>query len=64
MQPYNDNCLHQRRNKLDFKDEFLGWGVTDKGNRLNFYFHLNKYILNSIRYFKGLVFAAAFLIEE
>lgn len=63
MHPYRDICLHEQRNKLEFKDEFHGWGVTDKGNRLNFYFRLIKYMLNSIRYFKGLVLPAAFLIK-
>lgn len=61
---YKDNCLHWKRNKLDFKYEFHGWGVTDKGKRLGFYFCLIQYMLNSIKFFKDLVFAAAFLIEE
>lgn len=64
MQPYKDNCLPRRRNKLDFKDEFHGWRVTDKGNRVDFYFCLIKYTLKSIEYFKSLSIAAAFLIEE
>lgn len=50
--------------ELSASKEFHGWGVTDKGNRLDFYFHLIKYILNYIKYFKGLVFAGAFLIQE
>lgn len=40
---------------LGFKDQFHGWGVTDKGKMPDFFFFLIKikYMLNSVKYFEG-----------